>query len=88
METVQICFDTGNKEIDEGNASFTHVLSTTLVDRDVTLVWLSYKDYLFIYLTMVRETRFYDLLGVSPNANQEDIKRAYKKMVRCISSLQ
>lgn len=29
---------------------------------------------------MVKETEFYDRLGISPDASQEDIKRAYKKM--------
>eukprot|EP01112_Ceratiomyxa_fruticulosa_P010806 TRINITY_DN286_c0_g1_i5.p1 TRINITY_DN286_c0_g1~~TRINITY_DN286_c0_g1_i5.p1 ORF type:complete len:115 (+),score=23.70 TRINITY_DN286_c0_g1_i5:306-650(+) len=29
---------------------------------------------------MVRETRLYDTLGVQPDANESDIKKAYRKM--------
>jgi DnaJ family protein A protein 2 len=29
---------------------------------------------------MVKETKFYDCIGVAPNASADDIKRAYKKM--------
>jgi len=29
---------------------------------------------------MVRETKLYDLLGVSPSATQADLKKAYRKV--------
>lgn len=35
---------------------------------------------------MVRETKLYDLLGVSPSATQADLKKAYRK-VSTLSSL-
>ena len=29
---------------------------------------------------MVRDTKLYDILGLKPNCNENDIKKAYKKM--------
>jgi curved DNA-binding protein CbpA len=29
---------------------------------------------------MVKETRLYDLLGIAPNATEEEIKKSYRKM--------
>jgi curved DNA-binding protein CbpA len=29
---------------------------------------------------MVKETKFYDLLEVSPSANDNDLKKAYRKL--------
>lgn len=50
-----------------------------LAGKTAALLLLLASSLICSYVEAVRDTKFYDLLGVSPDADDRTIKKAYKK---------